>query len=97
MTSLCQGLRRSAGSGDEDPENQVAKIYDPIGFAAAIIVRAKISMQQLREMGYDLDQALPPKTLIELFEELEELNKVTFPRCLTPVDAVGFAYAMCVL
>ena len=23
VTSLCQGLRRSAGSGDEDPENQV--------------------------------------------------------------------------
>ena len=60
--------------------SRIAKIYDPIGFAAAIIVRAKISMQQLREMGYDLDQALPPKicqTLIELFEELEELNKVT--------------------
>ena len=25
VTSLCQGLRRSAGSGDEDPENQVAE------------------------------------------------------------------------
>ena len=25
MTSLCQGLRRSAGSGGEDPENQVEK------------------------------------------------------------------------
>ena len=24
VASLCQGLRRSAGSGDEDPENQVA-------------------------------------------------------------------------
>ena len=23
VTSLCQGLRRSAGSGSEDPENQV--------------------------------------------------------------------------
>ena len=23
VTSLCQGLRRSAGSGGEDPENQV--------------------------------------------------------------------------
>ena len=26
MTSLCQGLRRSAGSGGEDPENQVEQI-----------------------------------------------------------------------
>ena len=74
--------------------SRIAKIYDPIGFAAAIIIRAKISMQQLWEMGYDWDQALPPEICqkwIELFKELEELNGVTFPRCLTPVDAVGFA------
>ena len=25
VSSLCQGLRRSAGSGGEDPENQVVK------------------------------------------------------------------------
>ena len=74
--------------------SRIEKIYDPIGFAAAIIIRAKISMQQLWEMGYDWDQALPPEICqksIELFKELEELNGVTFPRCLTPVDAVGFA------
>ena len=50
-------------------------------------------MQQLWEMGYDWDQALPPEICqkwIELFKELEELNGVTFPCCLTPVDAVGF-------
>ena len=28
VTSLCQGLRRSAGSGGEDPENQVDTIAD---------------------------------------------------------------------
>ena len=27
MTSLCQGLRRSASSGGEDPENQVGQDY----------------------------------------------------------------------
>ena len=51
-------------------------------------------MQQLWEMGYDWDQALPPEicqTWIELFKELEQLTGVTFPRCLSPVDAVGFA------
>ena len=74
--------------------SRIAKIYDPIGFAAAIIIRAKITMQQLWEMGYDWDQVLPPEICqkwIELFKELEELNGVTFPRCLTPVGAVGFA------
>ena len=29
VTSLCQGLRRSAGSGGEDPENQVATYVPP--------------------------------------------------------------------
>ena len=51
-------------------------------------------MQQLWEMGYVWDQDLPPEICqkwIELFKELQELNGVTFPRCLTPVDAVGFA------
>ena len=74
--------------------SRIAKIYDPIGFAAAIIIRAKMSMQQLWEMGCDWDQALPPEICqkwIELFKELEELNGVTFPRCLFPVDAVRFA------
>ena len=74
--------------------SRIARMYDPIGLAAAIIVRAKISMQQLWKMGCDWDQALSPEICqkwIELFEELEELNEVTFRRCLTPVNAVGSA------
>ena len=74
--------------------SRIARIYDPIGFATALVIRAKIGMQQLWEMGYDWDQDLPPEICqkwIELFKELQELNGVTFPRCLTPVDAVGFA------
>jgi hypothetical protein len=73
---------------------RITRIYDPIGFAAALIIRAKIGMRQLWELGYDWDRNLPPETYqkwIELFKELEELNGVTFPHCLTPVDAVGFA------
>jgi hypothetical protein len=33
--------------------SQIARIYDPVGFAAAFLIRAKIGMQQLWEMGYD--------------------------------------------
>lgn len=49
-------------------------------------------MQQLWKMGYDWDQELPSEVCqkwIELFKELEELNGVKFPRCLTPKDAKG--------
>ena len=34
----------------------IARIYDPIGFAAAFLIGAKIGMQQLWESGYDWDQ-----------------------------------------
>ncbi|XP_028419079.1 uncharacterized protein LOC114544723 [Dendronephthya gigantea] len=71
--------------------SQIARIYDPIGFAAAFLIHAKIGMQQLWESGYEWDQALPAKTCqnwIELFKELKQLNEVTFPRCLTPQTAL---------
>ena len=29
----------------------IARIYDPIGIAAALIIRAKIGMQRLRQLG----------------------------------------------
>ena len=50
--------------------SRIARIYDPIGFAAAFLIRAKIGMQQLWESGYDWDQELPSETCqkwIELF------------------------------
>ena len=70
----------------------IVRICDPIGFAAAFLIRAKIGMQQLWESGYDWDQELPSETCqkwIELFVELEQLNELTFPRCLTPESALG--------
>ena len=71
--------------------SRIACIYDPIGFAASFLIRAKIGMQQLWQIGYDWDLELPPdccRKWIKLFQELEELNGVTFPRYLTSTDAV---------
>ena len=39
--------------------SQTARIYDPIGLAAAFIIRAKIGMQELWQIGVDWDQELP--------------------------------------
>lgn len=72
--------------------SHVARIYDPIGFAAAFLIRAKVGMQRLWQLGYDWDQELSSEHCqewIKFFEELLGLNDVKFPRCLTPADAMG--------
>ncbi len=72
--------------------SRIARIYDPIGFAAVFLIRAKISIQELWMMGQEWDQELPEETQknwSKFFKELEHLNTVEFPRCLTPLSAIG--------
>ena len=72
--------------------SQISRIYDPVGFAAAFLIRAKIGMQRLWQRGFEWDDDLPPATRdewIQLFQEMKDLNHVTFDRCLTPPEAVG--------
>ena len=72
--------------------SKIARIYDPIGFTAAFLIRAKMGMQRLWQRGFEWDEELPPATLdewVRLFHEMRDLNHVTFNRCLTPPDAVG--------
>jgi len=70
--------------------SQVARIYDPVGFAAAFLIRAKIGMQVLWQTGVDWDEE-PPSAIrykwIELFKEMKELNKITFQRSLCCANA----------
>lgn len=65
--------------------SQVSRIYDPIGFAAAFIIRAKIGMQELWQLGLDWDDELPcdiQERWTQLFKEMQELDKIGFKRCL---------------
>lgn len=71
--------------------SQVARIYDPIGFAAAFIIRAKIGLQNLWQLGLNWDDEVPVAVQdqwISLFKEMKELNNVSFERCLTADKAV---------
>ena len=66
--------------------SQVARIYDPIRFAAAFIIRTKIGMQRLWQRGLDWDDEVPlavQESWISLFQEIKELDSVSFERCLT--------------
>ena len=72
--------------------SQIARIFDPVGFAAAFLVRAKIGMQRLWQQGLDWDQELPSaarEEWIRFFQEMGDLNHVTFERSLTSVDAIA--------
>lgn len=96
---LKDSVMRSATDGESQEKltkrkilGQIAHIFDPIGFAAPVIVRAKIGMQKLWQRGYNWDDHLSKEEDAEwrlLFEEMKGLNEVSLERCLTPPDAQG--------
>ena len=70
--------------------SQVARIYDPLGLAAAFLIRAKIGLQELWQAGVDWDEDAPPavrEKRKDLFREMKELSRVEFPRSITRADA----------
>jgi hypothetical protein len=72
--------------------SQLAGIFDPIGVAAAIIVKSKIAMQELWQLGVGWDDDIPTeeqRKWLKLFQEISALNNVKFPRCLTPSGTIG--------
>lgn len=72
--------------------SRIARIHDPIGMAAAFLIRAKIGLQRLWLEGLDWDDELSPtrqSSWTNLFEEMNELNHVMFERSLTPDDVIG--------
>ena len=78
---------------------QIARIYDPVGFTAAFLIKAKIGLQQLWQKGLYWDQELPEEIYpdwVQLFEQMRYFCEVKFERCLTPSGAIGFP-TLCVL
>lgn len=75
--------------------SQINGIYDPLGLATPFTVRAKMLMRKLWLGGaksLDWDDPMPEvmrDEWIQFFVELFEMEKVKFPRCIKPVDAVG--------
>lgn len=74
--------------------SQINRVYDPLGLAAPVTVRAKILMRQLwateKKLGWD--DPVPEKQRInwlEFFQDLRNMDQVIFPRCLKPSGALG--------
>ena len=74
--------------------SSIARIYDPIGIAASFIIKGKISMQRLWQLGYGWDEEMPAevcKEWMKIFNHFEKLNEVSFHRSLTPRRVIGSA------
>ena len=70
--------------------SKVARIYDPIGLASALIIRAKIGLQNLWQTGADWNDKLPSEVQEygkALFQEITKLNQVSFQRSLLVIGA----------
>ena len=69
--------------------SQVARIFDPTGFALAFLIRAraKIGLQELWRQGFEWYEDLPSavqQKWIALLREMKEVNKVSLQRSLCP-------------
>ena len=67
--------------------SQVARFYDLTGLAAAFVIRAKIGLQELWQIGLHGDNELPcdvKEEWIQLFKEMRDLDQIGFKRCLVP-------------
>ncbi|XP_033317690.1 uncharacterized protein LOC117215414 [Bombus bifarius] len=63
--------------------SEIAKIYDPLGLLAPVIVRAKMLLQRLWTLKIDWDESLPADVHTEwskYYAQLPLLNNVKFPR-----------------
>ena len=63
----------------------VSSLFDPLGFAAPVVLTAKLLLQDLCRRKFAWDEALPcedERTWIRWLEDLQNLAQVTVPRCL---------------
>ncbi|XP_033314107.1 uncharacterized protein LOC117216648 [Bombus bifarius] len=63
--------------------SEIAKIYDPLGLLAPVIVRAKMLLQRLWTLKIDWNESLPADVHTEwskYYAQLPLLNNVEFPR-----------------
>lgn len=69
---------------------KVAALFDPLGFLAPYIIRAKILLQKLWASGADWDDPLGAELRAEAcqwFTELADIERIYVPRCLRLCNA----------
>ena len=75
--------------------SKISQIYDPLGLASAVTIRARVALQEIWKMKkFDWDDRLPEEVKnmwIKLFADIERLKQVEFPRCLKPSITTGLS------
>ena len=75
--------------------SQLSMLYDPLGLATAVTIRARMAMQDIWRLDNLLwDDPLPTEYAEhwqELFRDLKRLENVQFPRSVKPKAATGCA------
>lgn len=66
-----------------------SSLYDPLAFAATLILPAKVLLQELCRLDFGWDETLPNDTLVKWrawLDDLPNLKLVSWLRCLKPKD-----------
>ena len=79
----------------------IARLFDPIGWLAPVIITAKILMQDLWKQSVRWDELLPPTMMVRwqrFQDDLPEIKQIRIPRWLgmrgtQPIQIHGFADA----
>ena len=73
--------------------SKISQIYDPLGLASAVTIRARVALQEIWKMKkFDWDDPLPEEMKnmwIKLFADIKRFKHVEFPRCLKPSITTG--------
>ncbi|XP_033111304.1 uncharacterized protein LOC117112338 [Anneissia japonica] len=69
--------------------SKIASLFDPLGFISPIVIRAKITMQDIWASGLSLDEPLSNEIENKVkywLADLDELSKIKVERCLQPIN-----------
>jgi hypothetical protein len=81
--------------------SDIAKLFDPIGWLAPVVITAKIMMQDLCKLDIGWDDAVPSQlqeSWIKYKTDLKTLEELKIPRCIQPkshnrIALIGFCDA----
>ena len=73
--------------------SNITRLYDPLGLASAVTIKARIAMQEIwKTRKYDCDDPLSEETHVlwgRIFQDIKSLQEIEIPRCLKPDGVTG--------